>query len=211
MPYYYFEAITVTGHTQKKVLKARDKKEADKRLRNSGLQPILIENAHVAKKKKQAKKVQTRRTFRNTLLTVASVSLVGGIAAYLMMLDVGSPDKFKSKTLARSGIVAHSTNIINAKTREEREFAREMFGIWEMAFPDSVSGIEINHKGLMLLYVKEGKGDFNKDDLRFQAESMVRALQRRFEASNCIVLVVRGEKTLAEAKFRKKKVEVTVY
>ena len=53
MPYYYFEAITVDGQVRKKILRARDKKDADKQLRNSGLQPILIESAHAAKKKKQ--------------------------------------------------------------------------------------------------------------------------------------------------------------
>ena len=60
MPYYYFEAITVEGRTRKKVLKARDKKEADKRLRDSGLRPVLIENARVVRKKKQQKAIHTR-------------------------------------------------------------------------------------------------------------------------------------------------------
>ena len=61
MPYYYFEAATAEGKIQKKILKARDKKDADSRLRGLGLHPMLIENARVAKRKKEQKALHTRR------------------------------------------------------------------------------------------------------------------------------------------------------
>ena len=51
MPYYYFEAVTAEGKIQKKLLKARDKTDADTRLRASGLRPMLIESYRAKKKK----------------------------------------------------------------------------------------------------------------------------------------------------------------
>ena len=210
MPYYYFEAITVEGRTRKKVLKARDKKEADKRLRDSGLRPVLIENARVVRKKKQQKAIHTRRIVRNAFFSITGVSLAGGIAAYLIMLDIAfrRPD---AQTLARSGLVAHSANIINASSPEQRKFARKIYGIWDMNFPESISGIEVKHKSLLLLYVnKEWKG-FDEDDLASQASALVQALHRRFHSSDCRVFVVRGEDTLIESRFRRGKVTTYIY
>jgi len=211
MPYYYFEAVSIEGRTQKKILKARDKKEADKRLRDSGLQPILIENAKITRKKKQQKKVTTRRTVRSTLFSVAGVSLVGGIAAYLIMLDMSKVNRFDVQTLARSGVVADTPGIINAKPGEQRDFAREVFGAWEMIYPDTLSGIEVKHKGLMLLYFKPGRKRFHKDDMKLRVSSIASAFHRRFETTNCMVLGSRGDETLFESQFRDGKVETTVY
>lgn len=211
MPYYYFEAVSIKGRTQKKVLKARDKKEADKRLRDSGLQPILIENAKIAREKKQQKKVTTRRTVRSTLFFVAGVSLVGGIAAYLIMLDVSKVNRFDVQTLTRSGMISQSSSIINANTQEGVDFAREVFGIWQMSFPDTLSGIEIKHNGLMLIYIKSGKKRFREEDLNSLASTLALALNRRFDNASSMVLVVRDDKTLVESQVRKGRIETTVY
>lgn len=211
MPYYYFEAVSIEGRTQKKILKARDKKEADKRLRDSGLQPILIENAKIARKKKQQKKVAVRRTACSMLSFVAGVSLVGGIAAYLIMLDVSKVNRFDVQTLARSGQVSVNPGIINAKTQEERDFGRDVFGAWEMVFPDTIRGIDIRHKGLMLINFKQGKRRFNKEDMKQQASVIAYAFHRRFNKTNCLVLGSRGDETLFESQCRDGKVETTVY
>ncbi|MBI5118482.1 hypothetical protein HZA56_18565 [Candidatus Poribacteria bacterium] len=215
MPYYYFEAATSDGHIQKKILKAKDKKEADKQLRHFGLRPILIEDAHAARKKKQEHQIATRRrvkgVLRKTLIAVAAVSLVGGIATYLILLDLGRGERLDVSTLSRSGIVAQSSNIVNAGTPEEREFGREVFGLWEMSFPDTLSGIEIKHKGLMLVYVKQGKERFGEDSLRSLASTIVRAFQRRFQTASCIVLIVHESETVAEGRFQSGEVKVSVY
>lgn len=211
MPYYYFEAVAADGHVRKRVLKARDKKDADRQIRSSGLQPFLIESAQVARKKKQEKQVHTRRILRHTLYAVASLSLVGGVAAYLVVLDLSHVDRFDVKALSRSGIVSQSSMIIDGKSQEERDFAREIYSIWEMSFPESISGVEIKHKGLMLLYVKRGKEQFNKADLRVMTATLVRAFQRRFDTVNCIVLIVHEDQTIAESRYQDDKVTTFVY
>lgn len=211
MPYYYFEAVTTDGRVRKKVLKARDKKDADQQLRNSGLHPILIESARVARKKKQEKQIGTRRVVRKTLLFTAGISLVGGIAMYMIVLNFSAVDRFDVQTLSHSGIISQTSSIINAETQEERDFAREIFGIWEMSFPDSVSGIEIKHKGLMLLYLKVGRERFRKEDLRSMATTLTRAFQRRFDTSECMVLIVHEGETIAESRYRNHKVTTSVY
>lgn len=211
MPYYYFEAATADGRIRKKILRARDKKDADSRIRSSGLRPMLIESTHAIKKKKQEKALHTRHIVQNTLLTVAGISLVGGIAGYLIMLDFSSAERFDVETLSRSGIVSHASSIINAESQEERDFARDVFGIWDMSYPDSISGIEIKHKGLMLIYVKGGRKKFGDDSLRLLASTVARAFQRRFGTNNCMVLVVHGNDTLAESRYRKGEVKTLVY
>ncbi len=211
MPYYYFEAVTTDGRVRKKVLKARDKKDADQQLRNSGLHPILIESARIARKKKQEKQIGMRRVVRKTLLFTGGISLVGGIAMYLIVLDLSTVNRFDVQTLSHSGIISQSSNIINAKTQEERDFAREIFGIWETNFPDSVSGIEIKHKGLMLLYLKMEGERFGREDLRAMATTLTRAFQRRFDSSECMVLIVHEDKTIAESRYRNHKVTTSVY
>ncbi|MBI4830023.1 MAG: hypothetical protein HY801_00385 [Candidatus Lindowbacteria bacterium] len=215
MPYYYFEAATADGQIQKKILKARDKKEADQQLRHFGLRPIVIESAQVVRKKKQEQQLATRRVIkgflRKTFFFVAGISLVGGIATYLVLLDVSRVERLDVSTLSRSGIVAQSTNIINAETPEEREFGREVFGLWEMSFPDSLSGIEIKHKGLMLVYVKQGKDRFGEDSLRALASTITRAFQRRFQTANCIVLIAHESETIAESRFQDGNVNTVVY
>jgi hypothetical protein len=210
MPYYYFEAVTADGRIRKKHLKAKDKKDADKQLRVLGLRPILIETARVTKKKKQRDQFETRHIVRNRLLFVASISLVVGVAAYLILLDIGSGPSIGVPTLTRSGIISQSSSIINAKTQEERDFARQIFAIWEMSFPDSVSGIEIKGKGLMLLYLRVGKERFRRDDLRSIASTVTRAFQRRFDTSGCKVLIVHEDDTLAESEYRDGKVTAKV-
>lgn len=211
MPYYYFEAATADGSIRKKILKARDKKDADSKIRSSGLRPMLIESAHAIKKKKQEKALHTRRIVQNTLLSVAGISLVGGIAGYLIMLDFSSVERFDVETLSRSGIVSQASSIINAESQEERDFARDVFGIWDMSFPDSISGIEIRHRGLMLIYVKGGRKKFSDAGLRSLASTVARAFQRRFGTNNCMVLVVHGNDTVAESRYRKGEVKTLVY
>jgi hypothetical protein len=211
VPYYYFEAVTADGHLRKKFLKARDKKDADKQIRSSGLHPILIEGARFAQKKKQEKQVGTRRILQRTILFVASISLVVGIAAYLIMLDLSSVERFDVRALSRAGIISQTSSMINAKTQEERDFAREMWSMWDQSFPDSIAGIEIKHKGLMLVNVKFTHQRFDDDTLGAMAEMLNRAFHRRFQTSNSKVLIVHENETLAESTIQGDEVRTIVY
>jgi hypothetical protein len=211
VPYYYFEAAAADGQIQKKILKARDKKDADSRLRDSGLRPMLIESARLAKRKKEVKALHTRRIVRNTVATVAGISLVGGIAVYLVLLDVNASEGPDVPMLTRSGIISQTSNMIYAETQDERDFARQLYSLWETSFPDSVSGIEIKHKGLLLIYLKPTRRSLRKDDLRVTTTALALAFQRKFETSTCILMVVKGDMTIAESRCSDGEVDTLVY
>ena len=210
MPYYYFEAVADDGQVRKKILKARDRKDADRQIRGSGLHPILIENARTTQKKREEKHVGTRRIFRKTLLLVAAISLVGGIATYLIMLDLSSVERLDVQALTRSGIIAETPGVINAETSDEREFAGESRGMWETVFPGSTSGVTVKRKVLMLVYVKAGREMFREEDLSSMTGTLNLAFHKRFN-TNSVVLIVHEGETLAESRFQGGRVKTTVY
>jgi len=199
VPYYYCEAATADGRIHKKILKASDKKHADTKIRDSGLRPMWIEDYHVVKKKRQ-EALHKRHIMRDTLLAVAGVSLIGGIAAYFIVLDITSSSR--------------TPGIINAETQEEREFAREARRALEASFPDSFGGITIERKFLMIIYIKNRK-QFTDEELDSIVSIMTAGLYRRFEASNCRVFLVHGKRgkveTIAEGRFVRGGVKVSFY
>ena len=213
VPYYYCEAATANGRIHKKILKASDKKHADTKIRDSGLRPMWIEDYHVVKKKRQ-EALHKRHIMRDTLLAVAGVSLIGGIAAYFIVLDVTSSSRLDIQQLARSGIVSQTPGIINAETQEEREFAREARRALEASFPDSFGGITIERKFLMIIYIKNRK-QFADEELDSIVSIMTASLYRRFGASNCRVFLVHGKRgkveTIAEGEFVRGEVKVSFY
>lgn len=214
MPYYYFEAVTATGEVRKKVFKARDRTEADRRLRDSGLRPILIESARVAKKRQKAKQYETRKVIRNALSLAASVSVVAGIATYLVMLDLSVSEQPDIKALSHSGIVTLSPGVINAETSEEREFARQITTFLNQRFPDFVSGITIKHRSLMMIYVKYDRRAYGSDDeWRLLTKAITTTFQKRFGTTHCTVYVVEKDtqKTLTEGRFRSGEVTTEIY
>jgi len=202
MVHYYFEAVTPNGHIRKKFLRAKDKKDADKQLRNSGLRPILIERARVTQRKKRERKIEIRRIMQRTGLFVTGISLVGGIGTYLIVLDLTSVQKLDVKALSRSGMISQSNAMIRADTSEERDFALQLYGHLEANFPECVRGIEIKRGGLMLVDVKLGKGGFRKSDLQTLATTLTRGFQKRFDTTSCLVLIVHENETLVESRYR---------
>jgi len=213
VPYYYYEAATTEGKIQKKILRARDKKDADHRLRQSGLRPMLLENYKTTKKKKKQKALHTRHIIRNTLSVVVSISLVGGVAGYLIMLDIGSLERLTVEKLSSSGIVpAMSPGIIEADSPEARRYASEVLGILNTNYPDSFSGATIRRKSLMILYVKEGKEKFSDEILGSVATMVTRDFQREFDTTSCTVFInLSNEETLAESRYRRGEVTTDVY
>ncbi len=210
MPYYYFEAVAEDGQVRKKILKARDKKDADRQIRGSGLHPILIENARATQKKKRDKHVGTRHFLQRTLLFVAAVSLVGGVATYFIMLDLSSVERLDVEALTRSGIIADTPGVINAETPDERDFAGDCRSMWETVFPGTTSGITIKRKVLMLVYVKVGRETLREEDLSSMTGTLNLAFHKRFD-TNSVVLIIHEGETLAESRFQGGRVKTTVY
>ncbi len=204
MPYYYFEAVTAEGKIQKKLLKARDKTEADTRLRASGLRPMLIESYRAKKKKTKRKTLHTRHIIRNTLAGVVSISFVGGVAVYLIALDLSSIQRFDIQKLARGGIVPEAESLVHANTREEREFALGVKRELDASYPDTFGGITIEGKHLMIVYVKERR-NLTDDNLRQTTSLIYAAFQRHFAIKSSIVLMVEAgsKETIAQAQGRR--------
>lgn len=213
MPYYYFEAVTAEGEIQKKILKARDRSDADSRLRESGLRPMLIESYRAKKKKKKRKALHTRHIIRNTFAVVVSISLVGGVAAYLIVLDLGSIQRFDIQKLAKGGIVPEADKIVHAKTPEEREFALGVKSELDASYPDTFGGITIEGRHLMVVYVKERR-NLTDDNLRQITSLICAAFQNHFDIKNSTVIIVetRSKETIAQAQGRRgEKVRVEVF
>lgn len=206
MPYYYYEAATTEGRITKKILKARDKKDADHRLRESGLRPMLIENFKALKKKKEEQKaLHTRHIIRNALAAVSGLSLVGGVAAYLIVIDLSSiqNQKFEVKDLAKVGIVDEKAEgIINVSDDEERVFASGVLEELNAAYPNTFGGITIEHKYLMLVYVKSRR-NLTDANLRQITSLIATAFQTHFDLKSCTVLMIHKNNTIAEGQCRR--------
>jgi hypothetical protein len=204
LPYYYFEAVTSEGIIQKKLLKARDKTDADTRLRELGLRPMLIESYRVKKKKTKRKALHTRHIIRNTFAMVVSISLVGGVAAYLIALDLSSIQRFDVQKLAKGGIVPEAEKLIHAKTPEEREFALGVKRELDASYPDTFGGITVEGTHLMIVYVKERR-NLTDDNLHQITSLIYAAFQRHFDIKSSIVLMVEvgSKETIAQAQGRR--------
>jgi hypothetical protein len=209
VPYYYFEAATADGGIRKKVLKARDKKDADTKIRDFGLRPMRIENYQAVKKKK-LKALHTRHIVRDTLSAVAGISLVGGIAAYFIVLDITSPEGLDFQSLTRSGIVSETPGIINTKTQEERIFAVEAREALKTMRANAFGGITIDRKFLMIIYIKNLE-EFTDEDLEAVARIMTAGFQRRFKTPSCMVLLVHKGKEIATGQYIDGKIKTKVY
>jgi hypothetical protein len=204
VPYYYYEAATTEGRVTRKILKARDKKDADHRLRESGLRPMLIENFKTTKKKKKQKALHTRHIIRNTLAAVSGISLVAGVAAYLIVLDLGSIQRFDVQKLAKSGMVPEAGKIIHAKTPEEREFATGVKKELDASYPDTFGGITIEDTHLMIVYIEERR-NITDDNLRQITSLIYSAFQRHFNIKSATVIMYDSKKkeTIAQAQGRR--------
>jgi hypothetical protein len=194
VPYYYYEAATTEGRITKRILKARDKKDADHRLRESGLRPMLIENFKTVKKKKQEQKVlRTRHIIRNTLAVVTGVSLVCGVGAYLIIIDLSSIKGFDVQDLAEKGIVKEVAEGTLNVSDEERPFATEVWQELNEVYPDTFGGITIERHYLMLVYLKQRK-NLTEAELRQVTLLITGAFGRYFDLETCLVLMVHDGK-----------------
>jgi hypothetical protein len=201
VPYYYYEAATTEGRITRRILKARDKKDVDHRLRESGLRPMLIENYRTTKKKKKQKALHTRHIIRNTLAAVSGISVVGGVAAYLIVLDLSSTKSQEVQNLAKRGIVDEVAESIIIASDEVRPFATGVMEELNAAYPDTFGGITIEHKYLMLIYVKNRRNLTNAD-LRQITSLLATTFQKRFDLKSCMVQMVHNKKTIAQGSFR---------
>lgn len=201
MPYYYSEAASADGKIRKRVLRAFDEKDADRQLRKLGLRPMLIESTHVIRQKKQEKALHTRHIIRNTVLTVAAISLVGGIAGYLVLLDLKA-----EQSEVPSGIVAYASDINYGGTPEERKYAKYVDDLLDKNFPGLFRNIVIRKKSVMLVYENEELERLDSNVEESILAMLTRGFQRQFKQKRCDVFLIRNEKPVAKGWYQDRKV-----
>jgi hypothetical protein len=205
VPYYYSEAATADGQIRKRVLKAYDKKDADRQLRKLGLHPISIETTQHIRQKKQEKVLHRRHIIRNTVLIVVALSLVGGAAGYLVLLDLKS-----AQSAFPDGILRDASDINYGATPEQRVYANHVNDLLKKNFPGYFRNVNVKTKAVMLIYESEDRPRLDRDVEESVLTMVTRGFQRQFGTRRCEVGFVRDEKTVAEARFQDGKVTTSI-
>jgi hypothetical protein len=201
MPYYYSEAAAADGRIHKRILKAFDEKDADRQLRRLGLHPMFIESTQKLREKKQEKALHTRHIVRNTICIVAAISLVCGIAGYLVLLDLKA-----DQSGVPSGIVAYASDINYGDTPVERRFASHVDELLETNFPGCFRNVTVKKKSVMLIYENEERERLESGVEESILTMLTRGFQREFNTRRCEVFFVRHERTIASARYQDGKV-----
>jgi len=197
MPFFYYKAFDEAGQKRAGIIEARDRWAADAELKRTGLRPYFLHDYQQLKKVLQQKQKKRQRL----IVVVGAVAVVlSAVSSGLIVRYAGRERAPQIESYRRTGLVAGSPGIIVAKTREEREFAQEILGVWQSFCPGAVSGIEVG-KLLMTVYVTRKIRALPESDLEVLASHTIRALHRRFRASGCTLLVVEGDRTILEVSY----------
>jgi len=197
MKTFYYKAYDGAGGKRTGTIEARDRWTADTELRSDGLRPYFLHDYNVLKKVLRQKQKERRR----------AIAIVGTAAVVLSLIFSSLIVRYAGRERApniqeyrRSGLVAGGPGVIAAKTKEEREFGLEMYQVWQSLYPDTITGVEVS-KLLMTVYVTRNIRRLSENELEMLASNTVHALQRRFQASGCTLLIVRGDKTILEVHY----------
>jgi len=193
---FYFKAYDETGRKMTGTIEAEDRQAANAELRESGLRVYRLHDYHKLRKALQKRKKRQRLiTITGTAAVVLSLVFSSLMVRYAGRERAPDIDEYR-----RTGIVAGNPGLIMAKTMEEREFGSYIHGVWQSFCPGAVTGLEVT-KLFMSVYVSRSIRDLSDNDLEVLASNTVRALQRRFEASVCTLLVVEGDTTILEVRY----------
>lgn len=197
MKTFYYRAYDGAGGKRTGTIEARDRWTADAELRKHGLRPYLLHDYQVLKKVLRQKQKERRRVIAIVGAAAVVVSIVFSI---VIVRWAGRERAPNIEDYRRAGLVAGSSGVIGAETKEEREFGLEIHQAWQRFYPDTVTGVDVS-KLLMTVYVTRKIRDLTDNELELLASNTVRALQRRFQASGCTVLVVEGDRTILEVHY----------
>jgi len=197
MKTFYYKAYDGAGGKRTGTIEARDRWTADAELREDGLRPYFLHDYQVLKKILQQKQKERRRVIAIVGAAAVALSLVFSV---VIVRYAGRERPPNMEDYRRSGLVAGSPSLIAAKTKEEREFGLEIYQVWQSLYPDTISGVEVS-KLLMTVYVTRNVRHLSENELEMLASNTVHALQRRFEAGGCTLLVVRDDKTILEVHY----------
>lgn len=197
MKTFYYRAYDGAGGKRTGTIEARDRWAADAELRENGLRPYLLHDYQVLKKVLRQKQKERRRVIAIVGAAAVVVSIVFSV---VIVRYAGRERPPNIEDYKRAGLVAGSPGVIGAKTKEEREFGLEIYQVWQSLYPDTITGVEVS-KLLMTVYVTRDVRHLSDNELELLASNTVHALQRRFEAGGCTLLIVRGDKTILEVRY----------
>jgi hypothetical protein len=197
MKIFYYRAYDGAGGKRTGTIEARDRWAADAELKKNGLRPYLLHDYQVLKKVLRQKQKERRRVIAIVGAAAVVVSIVFSIVIVRWAGRERPPD---IEDYRRAGLVAGNSGMIGAKTKEERAFGLEIHQAWQSLYPDTVTGVDVS-KLLMTVYVTRNVRHLSENELELLASNTVRALQRRFQASGCTVLVVEGDRTILEVHY----------
>ena len=193
---YYYRAFNEIGGKRTGTIQAPDPRAADAELRKNGLRPYFLNDVESVKKALRERKRRRR-----------IITIVGAVAVALSIFLSGAMVRYAGRERApdiqqyrRTGLVEEGSSIIVAGTKEEREFAQEIYNTWEGFYPGTVTGLEVK-KLLMTIYVTNKVHDLSDSELELVASNTARALQRRFSTSGSTLLVVEDEIAILEVTY----------
>ena len=193
---FYFRAYDEAGQKRSGTMEAPDRQAADAALRKNGLRPYFVNDYEAVKKAARAQRKRQRIIVAaGAGATVFALILSGWIVEYAGRERAPNIVEYRE-----TGLVEDSSGAIVAKTKEERDFALEIYKSWEGFYPGMITGIEVK-KVLMTIYVPRRIHDLPDSELEMMASNTVRALQRRFETSGCTLLIVEGNEAVMEANY----------
>jgi len=193
---FYFRAYDQTGHKRTGAIEAPNVRAADAELRKSGLRPYFLNEYEAVRKALREKRKRERLLILGGSLAIAlSLVLSGQLVRYAGRERAPDVEDYK-----RAGILDESSGVIVAKTKEEREFALEIYKIWDGFYPDLITGVDVKRL-FMTVYVSRQVYDLSDNELELLATNTTRALQRRFETSGATLLIVEGDNTVMEVNY----------
>ena len=196
MRLFYFRAYDQTGHKRTGAIEAPNVRAADAELRKSGLRPYFLNEYEAVRKALREKRKRERLLILGGSLAIAlSLVLSGQLVRYAGRERAPDVEDYK-----RAGILDESSGVIVAKTKEEREFALEIYKIWDGFYPDLITGVDVKRL-FMTVYVSRQVYDLSDNELELLATNTTRALQRRFETSGATLLIVEGDNTVMEVNY----------
>ena len=193
MKCFYFRAYDEAGRKRSGTMEAHDRQAADAELRKNGLRPYFVNDYEAVKKAARAQRKRHRIIVAaGAGATVFALILSGWIVEYAGRERAPNIVEYRE-----TGLVEDSSGTIVAKTKEERDFALEIYNSWEGFYPGMITGLEVR-KVLMTIYVTRRIRDLPDSELEMMASNTARALQRRFRTSGCTLLIVEGTEAAIE-------------
>ena len=193
---FYYRAFDQVGGKRTGTVQALDLRAADAELQRKGLRPYFLNDVE------SVKKALRQRRKRRRIITI-----VGGVAVAASFFLSGVMVRYAGRERApdiqqyrRTGLIQEGPSLIVADSKEEREFAQQIYSTWEGFYPGTVTGLDVK-KLLITVYVTNKVYDLSENELELLASNTARALQRRFSTSGCTLLVVETEITILEVTY----------